>query len=89
MRRHILVRPADATTEQVEQLRDYASTLGFSVQIQRRVGRSRVSSRPGFSEALQSVKEEVDGGRLSLRAGARRLGVGVATLHRLPRASRR
>jgi DNA invertase Pin-like site-specific DNA recombinase len=48
-----------------------------------RLGRPPVTDRPGFSREFASVSAEVRAGRLSKRAAARRLNVGVATFCRL------
>ena len=47
-----------------------------------KVGRPRVSDRPGFNEGLKSILKRVDQGEISRREAARILGVGLVTLYR-------
>lgn len=48
----------------------------------KRIGRPRVSARPGFEERFIEVAERIRGG-LSLRQAAKALEIGIATLKRL------
>ncbi len=55
----------------------YAASQGI------RIGRPRVTDRPGFSERWVRVAPDIRSGRISKRAAARRLRIGTATLNRL------
>ncbi len=45
-------------------------------------GRPRVTGRPGFNESFGTVLERIAKGEISIRQGARELGIGTATLYR-------
>lgn len=47
------------------------------------IGRSRVTTRPGFDERFKLVLEQFKQGDLGKRAAARELGIGTATFSRL------
>ena len=49
----------------------------------RRLGRPSVAMRPGFGHEWKAVKAELDAGRLTRAAAARRLGIAESTLRRL------
>ena len=49
----------------------------------KRIGRPRVTDRPGFSRRFGAVLERLSAGDISRRQAARELGVGYATLKRL------
>lgn len=58
--------------------------LGKGAQGQgRRIGRPRVTDRPGFQEHFRAVLERLQLGQMSRRQAARELGIGYATLKRL------
>jgi len=48
-----------------------------------RIGRPRVTARPGFAGRWARVQADLTSGSVSRRAAARRLGIGTATLARL------
>jgi DNA invertase Pin-like site-specific DNA recombinase len=48
-----------------------------------RIGRPRVTTRPGFAARWLRVQAELASGTVSRRQAARRLGIGTATLARL------
>jgi DNA invertase Pin-like site-specific DNA recombinase len=48
-----------------------------------RIGRPRVTDRPGFAAKWDRIAPQVREGSLSRRQAARRLGIGTATLARL------
>lgn len=54
----------------------------------KRLGRPPATARPGFAREWEQVWPEIVAGRLSLRAAASRLGVGVATVSRLAKDSK-
>jgi hypothetical protein len=54
----------------------------------RHIGRPTVSERPGFAQQLAPVLEGPGHGGVSRRQAARELGIGYATLKRLPDARR-
>jgi DNA invertase Pin-like site-specific DNA recombinase len=49
----------------------------------RRVGRPRATERPGVRRAWPGVAADLAAGTISIRAAARRLGVGAATVRRM------
>ena len=49
----------------------------------KRIGRPKVTERPGFSQRFAEAMERVGPGRLSRRRAAKELGIGYATLKRL------
>ena len=49
----------------------------------RRVGRPKVTTRPGFWESFGAILERLRAGDISRRQAARELGIGYATLKRL------
>ena len=49
----------------------------------KRIGRPRVTERPGFSRRFGAILERLGEGELSRRQAARELGIGYATLKRL------
>lgn len=85
MTARVLIRPG-ATPEAVENLREEAEAFGFEVREQQRCGRLPVTARPDFAARLARALAEKERDKLSLRATARKLGVGVATLSRLLRS---
>ena len=54
----------------------------------KRIGRPRVSDEPGFEARFSEVVELIETGELSRRKAAAELGIGYATLNRLPDAGR-
>ncbi len=83
MTTRILIRPG-ADPEAVKALREKAQALGFEIREQARVGRLPVTARLDPVKLAEIVRQ-VQRKRISLREGARRLGIGAATLHRLLR----
>ncbi len=83
MKRGLLLRAGDASEETLAEIRAHAEAGGFTVTVQARVGRLPVTARPNFAERLADALEEMRRDKLSLRATARKLGIGAATLHRL------
>lgn len=49
----------------------------------KRIGRPRVTERPGFSQQFSIMKERLDRGDISRRLAAKELAIGYATLKRL------
>ena len=49
----------------------------------KRIGRPRVSDRPGFNRRFGAILERLDAGEISRRKAAKELGIGYATLKRL------
>ena len=49
----------------------------------KRIGRPRVTDRPGFSRRSGALLERISAGNISRRQAARELGIGYATLKRL------
>lgn len=49
----------------------------------RRIGRPKVTERPGFNARFATASKRLDAGTLSRRQAARQLGIGYATLKRL------
>ena len=49
----------------------------------RRIGRPRVTDRPGFNRRFGDILERLDAGEISRRQAAKSLGIGYATLKRL------
>ena len=52
-------------------------------QLGKRIGRPRVSERPGFPQRFAAVAERIGSGELSRRQAAKELAIGYATLKRL------
>lgn len=49
----------------------------------KKIGRPRVTDRPGFSRRAKTILERLYAGELSRRRAAKELGIGYATLKRL------
>lgn len=78
----VVIRPGDMPPDKVKRVVAVAEGLGFKATIAKTPGRKPVTERIAPHQ-LEDVRQEITAGRLSLRQGARRLGIGASTLYRL------